>query len=123
MNPYVYNVHMHAFHNPVVIRQVDISEAMEDLDPNIQMPLSQSNLLELIFKYGQNMFQSVPGRYSVSVGDVIELHDGSFHMVGGVGFFPISPETKEKLPLNLASKVLFPKDEEDLLNKIDEVGR
>jgi len=40
-------------------------------------------------------------------------------MVAGMGFFPISRETLEKLPPRLSSKVLFPKDEADLLEKLE----
>jgi hypothetical protein len=41
-------------------------------------------ILNLIFRYGQNMFQS-QDVYSVSVGDVIEL-DGRYHKVMPCGF-------------------------------------
>jgi len=109
----VYDVHMYAFHETPVIRKVDITPGLGEVQPE------QNELLELIFKYGQNDFQPVSGRYSVSVGDVVELHDGSLHMVGGVGFFPISRETMEKLPPNISRKVIFPKNEEDLLEQLE----
>lgn len=115
MNNNIYDVHMHAFHDPVVIRQVDITPGLGEVEP------SQSELLELIFKYGQNDFQPLQDRYSVSVNDVVELHDGSLHMVGGMGFFPISRETLEKLPARVSARVMFPKDEQDVLDKLEGV--
>ena len=43
-------------------------------------------LLNLAFQYGQNDFQPRAGFSSVSVGDVIELPDGSAYRVAAVGF-------------------------------------
>lgn len=47
------------------------------------------HLLDKAFYYGQNDFQPLSDRYSVSVGDVIELPDGSRHRVMGMGFMEL----------------------------------
>ena len=77
----IVKAYLTAFHREgeVKIRPIDIPEdraAGQDND----------GLLSLAFELGQNMFQAVPGCYSVSVGDVIELPDGSCHRVMGAGF-------------------------------------
>ena len=43
--------------------------------PNDELTGSIEHDLELIFRYGQNDFQPIPGIYSVSVGDVVEYND------------------------------------------------
>jgi hypothetical protein len=119
MNLYTYRVNMLAFCERGTIREVDCSEVLGDLDPNIQEAPGENDILELIFKFGQNMFQSRPVP-SVSVGDVVELNDKYF-MVAGMGYFEISKETFEKLPGNLSARgIIFPQDEEDLVKKLKE---
>ena len=73
-----------AFHRegPVATRFIEIPDAElppEDLEPPY-------DVLQLAFYYGQNDFQPLPGRYSTSVGDVIELNDGRRFRVMGAGF-------------------------------------
>lgn len=51
---------------------------------------SADELLNLAFHYGQNDFQARDGCASVSVGDVIELPNGSAYRVAPVGFEQIS---------------------------------
>jgi len=69
-----------AFHRvsrgEVRVRRIEIGEPAAD----------RLSLLEQAFHYGQNDVQPVDGCYSVSVGDVIELPDGSLHRVQGHGF-------------------------------------
>jgi hypothetical protein len=64
-----------------VIREVKVPD--EELSENV------GSNLELIFKYGQNDFQNVPGRCSVSVGDVIE-YGHELIVVCGIGFKKLS---------------------------------
>ena len=51
--------------------------------------------LEAAFYYGQNDFQPVKDRYSVSVGDVIDLGPDGLHLVCGIGFKAIPAEEFE----------------------------
>ena len=51
-------------------------------------------VLELVFRNGQNDFQPVAATCSVSVGDVIEY--GGFHVVQPMGFAEISLEDLEE---------------------------
>jgi hypothetical protein len=64
---------------------------------------SQDKLLGLAYHYGQNDFQPSGTCYSVSVGDVIELADGSMHLVLPFGFRQLpagtDPEGMERGPL------------------------
>ena len=89
-----FKVHMLANHDPYCIREVVIPDTAQVTDET-----SQATLLDLVFYYGQNEFQPLRDRYSVSCGDVIELHDGSLHVVASVGFKQISPEQFEKYKL------------------------
>ena len=62
--------------------------------PNDEVPIKQDSehiayLLERIFYWGQNDFQAVPGRCSVSVGDVAEVY-GKFYIVRDIGWAEIS---------------------------------
>jgi len=71
---------------------------------NVNVPLSAFEkasdvhaLLELIFECGQNDFQPVPDRCSVSTGDVVVLHDGinnSMWKVEDFGFSDVTPNMK-----------------------------
>lgn len=78
-----------------VIREVNVPD--EELTENVGLNL------ELIFKYGQNDFQNVPGRCSVSVGDVIEYND-ELIVVCGIGF-------KKLLPQEYANLIAIPRRE------------
>lgn len=72
-----YEVEMQAFQDGV-IREVNVPD--DELKPG-----DEEHNLELIFKYGQNDFQPVRGRCSVSVDDVIRYEGKRFGVVG-VGF-------------------------------------
>lgn len=48
--------------------------------------------LELVFHFGQNDTQNVPGCYSVSMGDVVRMPDTTRYRVDGVGFTKLGPE-------------------------------
>lgn len=64
----VFEVEMLAFQGGI-IREVDVpDEVFYELE-------SVMDVLEKVFHYGQNDFQPVEGRYSVSVGDVIRIDD------------------------------------------------
>ena len=89
-------VHLLAFteDGPIPTRTVDLPPEAKDA--------SAEELLDLVFKFGQNMFQSKPVR-SVSVGDVIDLDQGLF-LVQGVGFKKLNPFTDiETLPRGAAA--------------------
>lgn len=80
-------VHMLAFHDYTpdneVLREVDVP------DNEVATAPSFDQILELVFEYGQNDHQPVPGRCSVSVGDVIE-HCNNFFLVCVAGFCEIT---------------------------------
>jgi hypothetical protein len=75
----IFPVRMMAFHGSDVVRSVD-------LPINSIEAMPQDDLLDLIYKYGQNDFQPVEKICSVSVGDVIELPNGENHLVVSFGF-------------------------------------
>jgi hypothetical protein len=92
-------VHMVAFEDPIRIRMVDVPKE------HFLLCDTTSEVLELVFKFGQNDFQ--PQQCcSVSVGDVVELPheeeceedtfpadwEPGYWMVSGVGFTKITPE-------------------------------
>lgn len=57
------------------------------------------DLLELAFELGQNEFQPVAGCYSLSVGDVVELPDGTLWRCAPVGWTQLPAGTDpEALP-------------------------
>lgn len=104
----IVRVHMLAHHDYTiwspVIRNVDIPDV-----PNLASWTDQK-MAETVFHYGQNDFQNVPGRCSVSVGDVIEIPDGAkFRLlrVAMSGFEPISSEA-------MAAYVAMPRSERTL---------
>ena len=72
-------VEMRAFQNGV-IREVTIPDAAW-MDAH-----SVFAQCELAFYYGQNEIQNVPGRCSVSVGDVVRIAPDSLYRVEMVGF-------------------------------------
>jgi hypothetical protein len=85
----IFPVRMLAFHGPHTVRQVDIpSKYVECMD--------QNDLLDWIYKYGQNDFQQIPNICSVSVGDVIELPNGENYMITSVGFRKLKKKDYEK---------------------------
>lgn len=72
--------HLWAFQNGIV-RDIEI--------PDNEIPVggaSDAYLLDLAFHYGQNDFQPVPERCSVSVNDVIDLGERGAYRVTGFGF-------------------------------------
>lgn len=75
------NVHMLAYAEPYVIREV--------LIPDDHDRETADGILDAVYYFGQNDFQQrlCP---SVSMGDVIELPDGSLHIVRACGFGPMS---------------------------------
>lgn len=78
----IVKVQMRAFCKDGTYREVEIPEDGK------QVTLSQ--LLDLVYKYGQNDFQPKQCP-SVSVGDVIEIGDGLF-VVCAAGFHRFTPE-------------------------------
>lgn len=89
-----YQVEMLFGHGPGVFREVQI----EDQEV---ANLPTNHLLEQIFYHGQNDFQPIPGRCSVSVGDVVHLQTGK-HMVMGAGFKELTDE-QYKMALTIPS--------------------
>ena len=83
-----YTVHMIAFHEPPVDREVTVPDA--ELTPDTE------HILERIFYYGQNDFQPQANRCSVSVGDVANLN-GELYMVAPMGFEKITQEQLEEV--------------------------
>jgi hypothetical protein len=70
------------------IREVQLpDEAYED----------EAEWLEAVFYFGQNDFQLVKDKPSVSVGDVIEARDGGLYMVVSAGFRKITEEEYQQL--------------------------
>ena len=88
-------VHMVAYHGKNVIREVDIPDL--ELTNDAILSTKESLTLEGVFHYGQNDFQPVPNRCSVSVGDVIELN-GEYFAILAVGFRKITSKDFDKLP-------------------------
>ena len=88
-------VHMRAFMDKGNIRMVEVPDA--DLKN-----ASQDTLLNFVFVNGQNEIQSqkMP---SVSMGDIVELPDGTYHLIAGVGFKSITKEQLDKIPGNFAT--------------------
>lgn len=87
----IYKVQMLAFMDPdangqPLIREVNV--------PDAEVTDNLSELLERIFYYGQNDFQPVADRCSVSVGDVAEVNDKLF-IVKAIGWGLITPEQLE----------------------------
>lgn len=83
-----YQTAFHRGDGPVLIRPIDIPDeridsiSAEDLPGGMTV---KDAILNMAFELGQNDFQPVPERYSVSVGDVIELF-GKNYRVKGAGF-------------------------------------
>lgn len=51
--------------------------------------------LDQVFHYGQNDFQNVPGRYSVSVGDIILLK-GERWVIAPIGFTKLTEQAYQE---------------------------
>jgi len=89
-----FKVHMLAFYEEGdKIRKVKVPC---DAEKMLNGEYTADKLLELVFKYGQNDFQPQQV-YSVSVGDVIEMHEGLYYIVEAFGFKKISQGTLEML--------------------------
>lgn len=82
-----FKVYLTAFKTKADIREVDV--------PDSELTFDDEEILELIFHYGQNMFQSRP-HPSVSVGDIVEMNDKLF-MVRSCGFEEITEEEFGKI--------------------------
>lgn len=65
-----YNVELLAFGKPNEFRPVQLSDKYDDYDGE--------DILDLIFHWGQNDFQPIPGKYSVSVGDVAHIGEDKY---------------------------------------------
>jgi len=74
-----FKVQLWAFGSNGAIREVELTDAI--VEKNKDKP---DNLLDEIYKYGQNDFQPLPIR-SVSCGDIIHIEDKRF-MVAFAGF-------------------------------------
>jgi len=85
-----FQVQMLAFQPEFCRRTVDVPDS-ELATASLASPLAK---LSLIFKYGQNEFQNVPGICSVSCGDVIEIPiDGGnieLYLVKACGFHKLT---------------------------------
>lgn len=84
-------VYMAAFHGKSVIRTVDVGEY------TVRNSHDPQDVLDEVFRLGQNDFQPQSNRYSVSVGDVIYLFD-EYWAVMPVGFKKMTEEQFHKLP-------------------------
>jgi hypothetical protein len=89
-------VHMFAFANKndrSKVRNVEIP------DDEIEKAEAESvmNVLDLVFRYGQNDFQSKPFP-SVSVGDVVGMYKGAYWMVMPSGWKSLTKEEFDSLP-------------------------
>lgn len=107
---------MQPFQGPTVFETflLATTEVGESRPVRVDEPSTDpEQLLDQIFENGQNEFQPLPGKCSVSVGDVISLQDKLF-MVAPVGFRLIDSgflETYKKTPLENRGRFRF-----DLLN-------
>ena len=73
---------------PIVIPDEEIKKV--PVDENIV-----KSILELAFQYGQNDFQPVPNRRSVSVGDIVEITDKTetrYFKVESIGWSEVDKE-------------------------------
>jgi len=83
---------MCAFHEPIIIREVNVP------DDHIK-ETNDEELLDIIYQYGQNDIQNVHGVCSVSVGDVIEIPFAGLYRVSSIGFKQMTPDEFEKYKL------------------------
>lgn len=84
-----FKVQMLAYQGEQCSREVEVPASV------ITAGISDKQLLELIYIYGQNDMQVVEGVCSVSVGDVIELGD-KLYQVCMVGFKEMSRDEYDK---------------------------
>jgi len=89
-------VHLTAYSNKNDIREVIIP------DEECSKGMPKVQLLDLVFKYGQNNFQPQM-HLSVSVGDVIELNH-EYWFVQGLGFKKLSERDYRHMPDQVAIK-------------------
>lgn len=95
-------VHMLAFLNKGDVREVEIpDDEVEDAVSSHEVYATDA-ILNLVYHYGQNDFQPIYNKPSVSVGDVIEL-DGKYWMVAPIGFKSITQEEFDSLEGRIAS--------------------
>ena len=97
------------------IREVEIPDDLKNI--------TDDELFEKVFHYGQNDFQPVEGRCSVSAGDVIH-YDGRKCFIAMTGFEDLSEETYLKyksVPRRDRGLVQFTPNEE-LEGKINELA-
>lgn len=80
----IVKVAMRAHHDQNVVREVSLPDTFRGKGR------TKVELLEAVFRCGQNDFQPVEGICSVSVGDVIvldaELGFGRYHLITNTGF-------------------------------------
>ena len=85
----IFTAHLLAFDYDAKTREIDVPDSIIDQQiGSLDQPLRPGKLvalLEQIFFYGQNDFQPRPIR-SLSVGDVVRLHDGRLYRVLGLGW-------------------------------------
>lgn len=89
MNDRIINVHMLAFHetSEQKVRPVKIIHGPT---------MTNDDILNAVWRNGQNEVQNVPRTCSVSIGDVVELPDKSLHRIATEGFRPMTAEQFEK---------------------------
>jgi hypothetical protein len=79
--------------------------------------------LEKIFRYGQNDFQPLPDRVSVSAGDVVRYH-GTRYLVDTIGFKKLNNGgALSRDPLKRISQLIFGKEKNDRSNDRTVQGR
>lgn len=81
----IFKVEMLAFMEPGTIREVDIPD--DEYNPNKPV----FTRLDQVFHWGQNDFQPIAGKCSVSVGDVIQM-DGHKFRVDSASFHQFTDE-------------------------------
>ena len=81
---YQWQVHLTALSDDEGVRVVEVPEELVS-------PSEDANL-DHVFHYGQNSFQWVKGKRSVSMGDLIELDPGVFFVVQSIGFKELTAE-------------------------------
>ena len=86
-------VHMWAFENGKV-RIVNLPDSEVEVGSDLKPEYQVNILLDLVFHYGQNDFQSRPIS-SISAGDVIEL-DNEYYLVKAIGFKKMLAEEFEQ---------------------------
>jgi hypothetical protein len=88
----IISVHMFAFAD-----EGDRSKVRNVKIPEEYRLAKMGELLEMVFKYGQNCLQP-SNYYSVSVGDVVEIR-GEYYMVMGQGWKKMTKEQFDNMPV------------------------